>query len=104
MSAPPTFTVHEHSLESDEDLRESLDLSVGTRFVVLSSGPTQLVLQRQELSRKETSSPGDHMGAWASLRGILAGDGVDTTEQKTQEREWELAHDERKFGVPRPEW
>ena len=32
--------------------------------------------------------------------GILD-DGKDTTEERRREREWELAHDERKFGTSR---
>jgi hypothetical protein len=41
---------------------------------------------------------------WRRLGGILAGLPFDATEWKRQEREWELAHDERKFGTKRPEW
>ena len=43
-------------------------------------------------------------GDWRRLDGILAGHPFDATEWKRQEREWELAHDERKFGTKRPEW
>jgi hypothetical protein len=43
-------------------------------------------------------------GDWRKLDGILAGETFDTTAWKRQEREWELAHDERKFGVSRPTW
>jgi hypothetical protein len=45
-----------------------------------------------------------HKGDWRRLGGILAGYPFDATEWKRQEREWELAHDERKFGTKRPEW
>lgn len=34
---------------------------------------------------------------WELMMGIMD-DGKDTTEEKRREREWELAHDERKFG------
>jgi hypothetical protein len=41
---------------------------------------------------------------WRTLEGILAGVNFDTTEWKLEERELELAHDERKSGIPRPTW
>jgi hypothetical protein len=43
-------------------------------------------------------------GDWRRLDGIFADEAFDTTEWKRQERELELAHDERKFGVRRPSW
>ena len=43
-------------------------------------------------------------GDWRRLDGIFADEAFDTTEWKQREREWELAHDERKFGTKRPTW
>jgi hypothetical protein len=43
-------------------------------------------------------------GDWRRLDGALAGAPFDTTAWKQQERERELAHDERKFGISRPTW
>ena len=43
-------------------------------------------------------------GDWHRLDGLLEDGEFDTTEWKRQEREWELAHDERKFGHTRPTW
>lgn len=125
MSASPTFTVHEHSLESDEDLRETLHLSVGTKLIVLSSGPDQIVLQRQLSPEVRTKKLENAMSAIERLRGILpdhrtpewlaeaterkrlatehleklyASTGATTTELKQAERAWELADDELDFG------
>ena len=52
------------------------------------------------------SAPDDaDKGDWRRLDGILAKDEpFDATAWKQQEREWELAHDERKFGIRRPAW
>lgn len=46
------------------------------------------------------------VGDWRRLEGILAREGetFSATEWKREQREWELAHDERKFGVKRPSW
>jgi hypothetical protein len=57
-----------------------------------------------ELVPRETEAPEKPKGDWRALEGILADDGIDTTEWKRQQREWELAHDERKFGTKRPTW
>jgi hypothetical protein len=38
---------------------------------------------------------------WRELDGILAGADFDTTAWKREEREFELAHEERKFGSSR---
>jgi hypothetical protein len=43
-------------------------------------------------------------GDWRELDGILAGVSFDATDWKRQEREFELAHDERKFSVTRADW
>ncbi len=43
-------------------------------------------------------------GDWRRLEGILADENFDATDWKRQQREEELAHDERKFGARRPTW
>ena len=43
-------------------------------------------------------------GDWRRLDGVLVSKTFDTTTWKRQERELELAHDERKFGSSRPTW
>jgi hypothetical protein len=41
---------------------------------------------------------------WRVFEGMFADSSFDATEWKRQEREFELAHDERKSGTKRPEW
>ena len=127
MSASPTFTVHEHSLESDKDLRETLQLSVGTKLVVLSCGPNQIVLQRQPspevrakklenamaaIERLKGSLPDNRTPEWLAkaterkrlatehLEKVYASKCTTATELKQAERAWELADDELDFGRP----
>ena len=41
---------------------------------------------------------------WRAFEGMFADASFNATDWKRQEREFELAHDERKFGIKRPEW
>lgn len=47
---------------------------------------------------------GEARGDWRALEGTLAECGGDATEDKRREREFELTHDEQKFGIARPTW
>jgi len=77
-----------HTLEVPEDMRSLLDLrETATHYIVRTlSGATILRL------KSEIRYP------WQLLRGI-ADNGTDTTEERAREREWELAHDQRKYGA-----
>jgi hypothetical protein len=85
--------------------------------VVVDGGTIQIPAEYQgdprfqdgaKLELVPVQSPGPSVstakGDWRKLDGILAGEAFDTTAWKQQERERELAHDERKFGVSRPTW
>jgi len=85
-------------------------------IVVVDGGVIQIPVEYQSDPRFQdgatlelipVQSSGDEAAAkgdWRRLDGILADETFDATDWKRQEREQELAHDERKFGTTRPAW
>jgi hypothetical protein len=101
MASNPILVVGDGIIELSEELRSDPHFKKGTRLELVSSTDSAIVFRPRNVDVGEKrASPDD----WRSLQGILADDGVDTTEWKKQDREWELAHDERKFGIARPQW
>jgi hypothetical protein len=88
MATEATVRPAGHALEVPSDLRELLQLhETDTHYVVRTfSGATLL------------RSKADILYPWQLLEGVLD-DGRDTTEERRQERELELARDQRKFGA-----
>lgn len=88
MASQPVPKPSKLVLEIPAELRESLQLQeTETHYAVRTfSGATLLRL------KAEIEYP------WQLLEGILD-DGRDTSEERHREREWELAHEECKFGL-----
>jgi hypothetical protein len=101
MASYPILIVGDGVIELSEELRADPHFKKGTRLELVSSTDSAIVFRPQIAETGVTPISSDD---WRSLEGILADDGIDTTEWKKQEREWELAHDERKFGTARPQW
>ncbi|MHB1699268.1 MAG: hypothetical protein ACYCSN_03875 [Acidobacteriaceae bacterium] len=82
----------EGSVSLPSEVRARLKLHCGSKFLVDVSESEQIVTLRLV----EDSD-------WRSLRGIIADSQIDTSQMRAEERAWELAHDERKFGpFPKP--
>jgi hypothetical protein len=73
-------------LEADPGFRD------GARVMLLS------------LAASALSDETDPETDWRALEGMFGDSSFDATDWKRQEREFELAHDERKSGINRPEW
>jgi hypothetical protein len=95
MAAHPILIVGNGVIEIPEELREDPRLQKGSRLRLVSSGDATLIAEAPVSKAKAD---------WRSLEGILAGAEGDATVWKQENREWELAHDERKFGSKRPSW
>ena len=91
MAAYPVVVVGDGVIEIPEEFRDDPRFQKGAALELV---PIQTSSTTGEGSRKD----------WRLLEGILADPNFDATEWKRQEREWELAHDERKFGTARPDW
>ncbi len=89
MASGPFIRQEQSSVLITDDLRALLDLRESdTHYLVRTlSGAT--------LMRRKS----DVRFAWELLEGIMD-DGVSTSEDLKRERDWEFAHDGRKFGVP----
>ena len=101
------LTFSDGKLALPKEVQEEMQLEEGTRLRLVSSTNAELHLRRED--KPETIGgrepiwledrwyvPNDE---WRSLRGILSGHPEhDTTAARKAEREWELEHDERKFG------
>lgn len=96
MASQPVLTVDNGALQLPEELLSDSHFQNGTKLQLVSVTDDAISFKR--LTVKHV------LAAWESLQGILAEEGMDATEWKRREREWELAHDERKFGTPRPQW
>lgn len=77
--------------------RPEIDISASTReFLQLKETETHYAVRT--LSGATLLRPKSEIRfSWELLEGILD-DGKDTSEERRRERDWELAHDERKFG------
>jgi hypothetical protein len=95
MAAQRVLIVGDGIIEIPEELRSDPRLRKGTKLRLISSGEAALIADAPVSKPKAD---------WRSLEGILAGGDGDATAWKSQNREWELAHDERKFGIKRPTW
>lgn len=100
-----TFT--DGKLEVPKEVQEEMHLTEGTRLRLVSATASEMHAVRDErpaaVDGKEPIWLGNRWWVpnqgWRSLRGILDGHpDHDTSAQRKAEREWELAHDERKFG------
>ncbi len=94
MAAHPIVVVEHGKVEIPEEVQSDPRFQNGSKLqLVPVAGPADTDI-------------GKPKGDWRRLEGILAREGetFSATEWKRQEREWELAHDERKFGTKRPEW
>jgi len=95
VATQPVLIVGDGVIEIPEELREDPRLQKGSKLRLVSSGESALIVD---------ATVGKAKADWRSLEGILAGAEGDATAWKQENREWELAHDERKFGNKRPSW
>ena len=84
-------TVHGGMVRIPADLEADSRFRDGARVKLESIEPVE---------RAQPASRAD----WQAFEGMFADPRFDTTDWKRQEREFELAHDERKFGTKRPGW
>ena len=91
-AAHPVVTVGDGIIEIPEDLQQDPRYQKGARLTLVPVA----IEECKEIPKGK--------GDWRRLEGILSGEHFDATEWKRQQKEWELAHDERKFGTTRPEW
>ena len=91
MAAHPIVVVGDGVIEIPEELRDDPRFQKGAALELVPVEPSTSI---GEVSHKD----------WRMLEGILSNSEFDATDWKRQEREWELAHDERKFGTARPDW
>lgn len=98
MATQSVLTFADGKLEIPLEVQEKMRLQNGAQFRLVSASNGQLIvapIEPQE-SPEWKWEPNDR---WQSLQGILSDHPEhDTTAAKKAEREWELAHDERKFG------
>jgi hypothetical protein len=94
MAAHPIVVIHDGKVQIPEEVHDD------PRF---QNGATLQLVPVAAMAVSDLPAP---KGDWRRLEGILAREGetFSATEWKREERERELAHDERKFGVKRPSW
>jgi antitoxin component of MazEF toxin-antitoxin module len=92
MATQVILTFSDGKLAIPPEVQEQMHLTEGAQLRVILTAKDRLVLEPAE-GATEWKDTG------RSLRGILSDHPEhDTSEARAEERAWELAHDERKFG------